>query len=67
MGFVIALFAAAAVWTGGYIAFTGKPVHRLLLQIPGRAWLIGLLSAAIAAWGWKIAIHLTGHDHWPPL
>jgi len=67
MGVVIALFAAATVWVGGYIAFTGKPVHRLLLQVPGKAWLISLLSLVIAAWAWKIAIHLTGHDHWPPL
>jgi hypothetical protein len=67
MGFVIALFAAASVWVGGYIALTGKPVHRLMLQVPGRMWLIGLLSLAIVAWGWKIAIHLTGHDHWPIL
>lgn len=67
MGFVIALLATATVWVGGYIAFTGKPVHRLLLQVPGRMWLITLLSLAIVAWAWKIAIHLTGHDHWPPL
>jgi hypothetical protein len=67
MGFVIALFAAATVWVGGYIAFTGKPVHRLMLQVPGKTWLISLLSLAIVAWAWKIAIHLTGHDHWPPL
>jgi len=66
MGFLIAVFAAATVWVGGYIAVTGRPVHRLMLQVPGKIWLIGLLSLAVVAWAWKIAIHLTGHDHWPP-
>lgn len=67
MGFVIAVLSSAVVWIGFYIAFTGRPVHRLLSQAPGRMWLIGLLSIAIGAWAWKIGIHLTGHDRWPPL
>jgi hypothetical protein len=67
MGFVIAVFFAASVWIGFYIAVTGRPVHRLLSQVRGRVWLIGLLSIAIGAWAWKIGIHLTGHDHWPPI
>ncbi len=66
MGFVIGVACAATVWVGGYIAATGRPVHRLLNQIPGRAWLIALLAIAIGGWAWKIAIHLTGRDHWPP-
>lgn len=67
MGFVIALLAAVSVCTGYYVAATGRPVYRLLMFVPGRKWLIGLLAGAIAAWAWKIAIHLTGHDHWPPI
>lgn len=67
MGFVIALFASATVWIGFYIALTGKPVHRLLERLPGKAWLLGLLSIAVVAWAWKIWIHLTLHDHWPPV
>jgi hypothetical protein len=66
MGFVIAVFCAAAVWVGAYVALTGRPVYRLMSQIPGRAWLIVLLTIAVGGWAWKIAIHLTGHDHWPP-
>ena len=65
MGFVIACFFAIGVWVGSYIAFTGRPVHRLMAMIPWRWPLIGLLTFLVAAWAWKIAIHLTGHDHWP--
>jgi len=65
MGFVIAAFFAAAAWIGAYIAFTGRPVHRLVSMLPGRMLLVLLLALAIAGWAWKIAIHLTGHDHWP--
>jgi hypothetical protein len=65
MGFVIAVFLAASVWAGSYIAFTGRPVHRLVAMMPGRLWLIVMLVILVGAWAWKIAIHLTGHDHWP--
>jgi hypothetical protein len=65
MGFLIAVFCAAGVWAGSYIAFTGRPVHRLVAMMPGRTWLIVLLTILIGAWAWKIAIHLTAHDHWP--
>lgn len=64
MGMLIALSAAACVWVGAYVAITGRPVHRLLLQLNARAWLIGILAVAIAAWGWKIYIHLNGLDGW---
>jgi hypothetical protein len=65
MGFVIAVFFGISVWAGSYIAFTGRPVHRLITMMPGRAWLIVLLTIGVGGWAWKIAIHLTGHDHWP--
>ena len=64
MGFLIAVFCAAGVWVGGYVGATGRPVHRLLTQIPGRAWLWFLLTVAIGGWAWKIWIHLTGRDFW---
>jgi hypothetical protein len=65
MGFLIACAFAAGVWAGGYIAFTGRPVHRLLGMLPWRPLLLVLLTVAIGGWAWKIGIHLTGHDHWP--
>jgi hypothetical protein len=65
MGFVIAVCCAAGVWIGSYIAFTGRPVHRLVGMLPGRTLVIGLTVVALAAWGWKIWIHLSGRDHWP--
>jgi hypothetical protein len=64
MGFLIALFCAAGVWIGGYIGVTGRPVHRLASQVPGRAWLWFLLAVAIGGWAWKIWIRLTGRDFW---
>jgi hypothetical protein len=64
MGFLIAVFCAAGVWVGGYVGATGRPVHRLLTQIPGRAWLWFVLSVALGGWAWKIWIHLTGRDFW---
>jgi hypothetical protein len=64
MGFVVAVGFAAGVWIGTYIAVTGRPVHRLVTLLPGRGWLYVLLTIAIGGWGWKILIHLTGHDRW---
>ena len=65
MGFVMALLFAAGVWVGAYVAFTGRPVYRLVNMLPDRRWLGVLLTIAVAGWAWKILIHLTGHDHWP--
>lgn len=66
MGFVIALFFCATVWIGFYIAFTGRPVYRLFSRLPGRVWLMALLFFAVGGWAWKIFIHVTHQDHWPP-
>ena len=65
MGFVVAVFCAATVWIGMYIAVTGRPVHRLVDMLPARGWLIALLTLTIGAWAWKILIHLMGRDRWP--
>jgi hypothetical protein len=64
MGMLIALSAACCVWAGAYIAFTGRPVYRIILMFSGRVYLIGLLGFAIAAWGWKIYLQLNGLDGW---
>jgi hypothetical protein len=65
MGFAIAVMASMAFWAGAYIAATGRPVHRLIAQMPLRPLLLGLTALAIGGWGWKIWIHLTHRDHWP--
>jgi hypothetical protein len=65
MGFVIAVICAAGVWVGGYIAVTGRPVHRLVGMLPDRKWLAVLLTIAVGGWAWKIFIHLTHRDRWP--
>jgi hypothetical protein len=64
MGMLMALAAACCVWAGLYVAITGRPAYRLLMVISGRAYLIGLLGFAIAAWGWKIFLQLRGLDGW---
>lgn len=64
MGFVLALITAMAVWVGLYVAFTGRPVHRLFARVPSRYYVIPLLALALAAWGYKIVLTLTGHDGW---
>jgi hypothetical protein len=64
MGALLAMLTACWVWIGVYIAITGKPVYRLLWLIPARYYLVSLLAFAIAAWGWKILIHLNGIDGW---
>jgi len=64
MGTVLAILAAATVWVGFYIAFTGRPVHRLLRFFPSSRWLMPMLIFALAAWGWKIVITLSGLDGW---
>lgn len=64
MGMVLAALAAGCFWIALYCALTGRPVFRLLRVILSRYYFVPLLSFAILAWGWKIFIHLTGHDGW---
>jgi hypothetical protein len=64
MGTVLAAIACGAIWVGLYIAITGRPVYRLLGLTSGRYLYMPLLVFALMAWGWKIMIHLSGHDGW---
>ncbi len=64
MGFVLALLAAMTFWTATYVAISGKPAYVLLRFIPRRYTLLPLLLFGVAAWGWKIFIHLRGMDGW---
>ena len=64
MGFALALSAGLAVWIGFYEAITAKPLHRLIGLIPHRYTLWPALVLAVAAWGWKIAIHMLNIDGW---
>ena len=64
MGFVLALLSGTIFWAGLYIALTARPIHRLIHQLP-MVWLVGAFMAfGIAAWGWKIFIHVHGIDGW---
>ncbi|MDP9174021.1 MAG: DUF2752 domain-containing protein [Planctomycetota bacterium] len=64
MGMLLAVLATAAFWIGFYEALTGRAMHRLLLFIPVRYYIVPLLSIAIIAWAWKIFIHTHGIDGW---
>jgi len=63
-GFALALLCGAIFWAGMYAAITAAPLHRLLRQIPGIYSVPIILGFFIAAWGWKIFIHLKGIDGW---
>ena len=64
MGTVLAAMTAIAFWAALYIGLTGKPFARLMRMIPPRYYVVPLLAWALAAWGWKIFIHLHGIDGW---
>lgn len=64
MGFVLAALCCCFFWVGAYEAVTARPAHRIFRQIPYNYWLIPLLGFTLAAWAWKIFIHLRGMDGW---
>lgn len=64
MGCLLAISCCATLWVAAYVAATARPIYRLLEWVTGTNWLISLLGFALAAWGWKIVIHLSGHDGW---
>ncbi|HWB52592.1 MAG TPA: DUF2752 domain-containing protein [Tepidisphaeraceae bacterium] len=64
MGCILAVLCAATFWVGLYIAFTGRPVHRLLRRLNPLYSVIVLLVFAAVAWAWKIFIYTHGLDRW---
>ena len=64
MGTLLATGAACTFWAGLYIAITGKPVHRLMRLMHPSYYVLIPVGVGIAAWGWKIFIHLRGADGW---
>lgn len=64
MGFVLAVATAMTFWGALYVAITGKPAYLLLGFIPVRYTLLPALLFGVAAWGYKILIHLKGIDGW---
>lgn len=64
MGTVLAALTVCCFWAALYCGITGRPVYRLLRIIPSRYYFVPLLTLAILGWGWKIYIHLSGHDGW---
>ena len=64
MGFVLALATGALFWAALYMAITGSPLHRLTRQLPMTHLTVAVLALGIAAWGWKIFIHLHHMDGW---
>jgi Protein of unknown function (DUF2752) len=62
MGFVLAALTCGTVWGALYVACTGRPIYRLLWVIPSRYYMLPLISWGLAAWAWKIFIHVRGID-----
>jgi len=65
MGTLLAAAAGMTFWAGLYVAATGKPVYRRLFEeVPPAYYVIVPLGLAIAAWAWKIFIHVRGVGGW---
>jgi Protein of unknown function (DUF2752) len=64
MGALLALGTAVTFWAAVYIAVTGRSIYRLLPLGPSRYYVPLFMALAIAAWAWKIFIHLHGIDGW---
>lgn len=64
MGTVLAFVAAMTVWGALYVAWSGRPSHRLLRFVPSRYYLVPLFGGIILGWTWKIWIHLKGVGGW---
>jgi hypothetical protein len=64
MGMILAGLCGMCVWGAGYVAVTGRPVHRILSVFSEKIYLYPLLAMAIIGWGWKMYIHLHGIDGW---
>ena len=64
MGTVLAFVAAMTFWGGVYVAWSGRPSHRLLRLLPSRYYLVPLFGGIILGWMWKIWIHLRGVGGW---
>jgi hypothetical protein len=60
----MALACGGLFWCGLYMFVTSSPLHRPLRQVPAVPAVMAIMTFAIAAWGWKIFIHLRGMDGW---
>jgi hypothetical protein len=65
MGMLLAMLCVAAIWAGLYIAVSGRPAIRLLKRVPSGYYVRPLIIIGLAAWAWKIFLHLDGIDGWP--
>jgi hypothetical protein len=64
MGALLAIATIVTFWAGLYIAATGRSIYRLIALGPTRYYVPTIVALAIAAWAWKIFIHLHGIDGW---
>ena len=60
MGFLLAAGTCVTFWAALYIAWTGRPAHRLLRRLPATRLVVLFAAFGILAWGWKIALTLAG-------
>ncbi|MFI5381258.1 MAG: DUF2752 domain-containing protein [Tepidisphaerales bacterium] len=66
MGTLLAFVSSMVFCAGLYECLTGRALHRLLRMAAAGYYLWIAFGLLIAAWAWKIGIHVTGHDGWGP-
>src|SRR5580693_7081923 len=64
MGALLALATIVTFWAALYVAVTGRSIYRLIALGPSRYYVPLFMALAVAAWAWKIFIHLHGIDGW---
>jgi len=64
MGMILAVLCCCAIWSGFYIAITGRSAHRMARNLNWTPIVVTGIALWLAAWGWKIWIHLHGIDGW---
>lgn len=64
MATLLALLTGMYFWAAAYAAISGNDITRLTRRWRWQMIVPSLIVLAIAAWGWKIYIHLHGLDGW---
>jgi hypothetical protein len=64
MGAILASLNVLLFWAGLYEGISGRAMHRLILFLPAHYYVLTLAGGGIAAWMWKIFIHVHGIDGW---
>lgn len=56
----LGIAAAVAWWGGAYVAWTGRPAHRILRRFSVASAALATAALLLGAWAWKIVLTLVG-------